>query len=149
MKIIALHGKGGCGKTTVLRYLYHLLTGDFNYSQFYFYRENKEKINDISAMFEFNGKKLGLTTLGDSEKDLKRPFEVFQKENCNLVVCAVRSRDTKNGANSFLKAQSKEITWIKKAYIDTYHAKCDLNETYKELNMLQAKVLKEEMEKQI
>ena len=147
MKIIALHGKGGCGKTSALRYLYHLLTGDFKYSQFDFYKENN--YGDISAIFEYNGKKLGLSTLGDSEGDLQRPFKVFKKENCDLVVCAVRSRDTKNGANSFLKSRSKEITWIKKAYFENWQAKYAWNEIYDELNMLHAKALKKEIEEQL
>lgn len=147
MKIIALHGKGRCGKTTVLRLLYNLLTGDFDFSQFYFYKENND--GDISAMFEYNGKKLGLSTLGDSEGDLIRPFEIFKIENCDLVICAVRSRDTKNGANNYVKSQSKEITWIKKAYIETYKEKYKWKNIYNELNMIQAKALKEEIEEQL
>lgn len=143
MKIIALHGKGGCGKSSVLRCLYSLLTGDFTFSQFYFYKENND--GDISAMFERNGKKLGLITLGDSEDDLKRPFEILKKENCDLVVCSVRSRNTKNGANDYIKSQSKEITWIKKAYIETWHEKYSWKTIYNELNILQAKALKEEI----
>ena len=147
MKIIALHGKGGCGKSSVLRYLYSLLTGDFDFTQFYFYKEND--FGDISAMFAYKDKKLGLTTLGDSESDLIRPFNEFKKEHCDLIVCACRSRDTKNGANNYIKSQSKVITWIKKAYIETWSAKYSWATIYNELNMLQAKALKEEIISQL
>lgn len=143
MKIIAFTNKGNCGKTTTLKMLYGLLAADLDFSQFYFYKEND--VGDISAMFEYKDKKLGLTTLGDSEKDLKRPFDEFKKENCDLIVCACRSRDTKNCANSYIKSQSKEITWIKKAYIEKWDAKFKWDDIYDMLNMIQAKALKEEI----
>lgn len=143
MKIIAFTNKGNCGKTTTLKMLYGLLAADFDFSQFYFYKEND--VGDISAMFEYKGKKLGLTTLGDSENDLKRPFVAFKRESCDLIVCACRSRDTQNGANNYIKSQSKEITWIKKAYIETWHENFNWDSIHNELNMLQAKALKEEI----
>ena len=146
MKIIILNGKGNCGKTTVLKKLYAKIVADSRFSQIYF---KKEEPLDLSAMFECNGKKIGLTTLGDGERDLKGPFDIFIKENCDLVVCACRSRDTKNGAVSYIKSLTADLIWYKKAYVEAWKELYGADEEIDKINELQAEILLKEMLEQL
>lgn len=142
MKIIVLNGKANCGKTSVLKKLYAKLVGHNQFTQTYF---KQESLYDLSAMFECGDKKIGITTLGDGESELKRPFEIFIKESCDLVVCASRSRDTKNGAVRYIKSLGADLIWYKKAYIEQWLAKYDANAEIDAINDIQAKVLLEEI----
>lgn len=146
MKIIILHGKGNCGKTTVLKKLYAKLVADNRFTQSYFRKENAF---DMSAIFEYQDKKVGITTFGDGENELKNPFEVFIKEGCELVVCASRSRDTKNGAVRYIKSLGAFLIWYKKAYVEEWQALYKAHKEIDEINDIQAKILLEEILLQI
>ena len=146
MKIIVLNGKANCGKTTVLKKLYAKLVGHNQFTQTCF---NQESAFDLSAMFIIGNKKIGITTLGDGESELKRAFDIFIKESCDLVVCASRSRDTKNGAVRYIKSLKADLIWYKKAYIEQWLAKYNANAEIDEINDIQAKVLLEEILLQI
>lgn len=146
MKIIVLNGKANCGKTSVLKKLYAKLVGNSIFRQTCFQQEG---LYDLSAMFECGGKKIGITTLGDGETELKKAFNIFAKESCDLVVCASRSRDTKNGAVRYIKSLGADLIWYKKAYIEQWLAKYNANAEIDEINDIQAKVLLEEILLQI
>lgn len=147
MKIIVLNGKSNCGKTSVLKKLYAKLVVNSIFLQTHFQQEG---LYDLSAIFvDTNGKKLGITTLGDGETELKKTFNIFAKESCDLVVCASRSRDTKNGAVRYIKSLGADLIWYKKAYIEQWLAKYNANTEIDEINDIQAKVLLEEILLQI
>ena len=146
MKIIVLNGKANCGKTSVLKKLYAKIVADNLFLQIYF---QQESVYDLSAMFECGGKKIGITTLGDGETELKKTFNIFAKESCDLVVCASRSRDTKNGAVRYIKSLGADLIWYKKAYIEQWLSKYNANAEIDKINDIQAKVLLEEILLQI
>ena len=146
MKIIVLNGKANCGKTSVLKKLYAKLVANSIFRQTHFQQEG---LYDLSAMFEYGIKKVGITTLGDGETELKNAFDVFIKEHCDLVVCACRSRDTKNGAVRYIKSLNADLIWYRKAYIEQWLAKYNANAEIDEINDIQAKVLLEEILLQI
>ena len=146
MKIIVLNGKSNCGKTSVLKKLYAKLVANSIFRQTYFQQEG---LYDLSAIFEYDVKKIGITTLGDGETELKNAFDIFIKEHCDLVVCASRSRDTKNGAVRYIKSFNAELIWYKKAYIEQCLAKYNANAEIDEINEIQAKILLEEVLLQI
>lgn len=142
MKIIVLNGKANCGKTSVLKKLYAKLVASSIFRQTHF---QQESLYDLSAMFEYDGKKIGITTLGDGETELKNAFDIFIKEHCDLVVCASRSRDTKNGAVRYIKSLKADLIWYKKAYIEQWMAKYDAITEIDAINDIQAKLLLEEI----
>ena len=142
MKIIVLNGKANCGKTTVLKKLYAKLVANNLFRQTHFQQEG---LYDLSAIFEYDVKKVGVTTLGDGETELQNAFNLFIKENCDLVVCASRSRATKNGAVRYIKSLKADLIWYKKAYIEQWLAKYDANTEIDVINDIQAKVLLEEI----
>ena len=146
MTIIILHGKANCGKTTVLKKLYAKIVADNRFAQLCF---KKEGNGDLTAVFERNNKKIGLTTLGGTEAVLKDAFNLFIKESCDLCICACRSRDTKNGANNYVKTLSKNLVWYKKACIDLWNAKYSPDIEIDLINGLQATALLKEIEMQI
>ena len=142
MKIIVLNGKANCGKTSVLKKLYAKLVASSIFRQTHF---QQESLYDLSAMFEYDVKKIGITTLGDGETELKNAFDIFIKEHCDLVVCASRSRDTKNGAIRYIKSLKADLIWYKKAYIEQWMAKYDAITEIDAINDIQAKLLLEEI----
>ena len=142
MKIIVLNGKANCGKTSVLKKLYAKLVASSIFRQTHF---QQESLYDLSAMFEYDGKKIGITTLGDGETELKNAFDIFIKEHCDLVVCASRSRDTKNGAVRYIKSLKADLIWYKKAYIEQWMAKYDAITEIDAINDIKAKLLLEEI----
>ena len=146
MKIIVLYGKANCGKTSVLKKLYAKLVASSIFRQIYFQQEG---LYDLSAIFKCDVKKIGITTLGDGETELQNAFNLFIKENCDLVVCASRSRDTKNGAVRYIKSIGADLIWYKKAYIEQWLAKYNAKAEIDEINDIQAKVLLEEILLQI
>lgn len=146
MKIIVLNGKANCGKTTVLKKLYAKLVANNLFLQIYF---RQESAYDLSAIFEYGIKKVGITTLGDGESELKKAFDIFTKESCDLVVCASRSRDTKNGAVRYIKSLGADLIWYKKAYLEQWLTKYNANAEIGVINDIQAKILLEEILLQI
>ena len=142
MKIIVLNAKANCGKTSVLKKLYAKLVASSIFRQTHF---QQESLYDLSAMFEYDVKKIGITTLGDGETELKNAFDIFIKEHCDLVVCASRSRDTKNGAIRYIKSLKADLIWYKKAYIEQWMAKYDAITEIDAINDIQAKLLLEEI----
>lgn len=146
MKIIVLNGKANCGKTTVLKKLYAKMVVDCRFLQTDF---KKESPFDLSAMFELGTKKIGITTLGDSETELEKAFSVFIKENCDLVVCASRSRDAKNGAVHYIKSLGADLVWYKKAYLEQSGALYNLGKEINGINDIQADILLQEIFLQI
>jgi hypothetical protein len=145
VKIIVFNGRASCGKTTTLKKLYALLVSDATFTQFYF----KKCGNDLSAMFECGNKKLGLTTFGDGQSELEPEFQVFQANNCDVVICASRSRDTKNGAVKFIKTQSNQLIWVRKAHLDFVDTLSLWDNVIDEINSAQAKGLLEEIKQQL
>ena len=138
MKIIVLNGKAECGKTTVLKKLYAKLVASELFYQTFFHPESRY---DLSAIFEYSDKKLGITTLGDSKADLEKAFKIFIEQGCDLVVSASRSRDTKSGAIRYIKSLSSSLIWYKKAYVEKSLTKYDATSEIDEINELQAKIL--------
>ena len=96
MKIIALQGKSNTGKTTTLKMLIRLFleNNKYNLNPKYVKRYVLNKCNsdtgDVKCVFEYNGKRIGITTRGDTEKALARDFKNhFYK--CDIIVCAVHT----------------------------------------------------------
>ena len=85
MKIIVLNGKAECGKTTVLKKLYAKLVASELFYQTFFHPESRY---DLSAIFEYGDKKLGITTLGDSKADLEKDLKIIIYQSSEFVVLA-------------------------------------------------------------
>lgn len=85
--IIALMEKPKQGKTTTLGMLYQTMK-----EQGFDILKDKKKSDskDFFVIFEKNGKKIGLTSYGDSVELLKSRFAVFDANHCEIIICACR-----------------------------------------------------------
>lgn len=123
MKIIVLQGKAETGKTTVITKLYHKLCA--LYEKKSYYAENA--FGDFTAIFEINGRIVGITSIGDSADDLKKPFEAFEIDGCEIYVVCCRKKHGADGSKAFVEkcAESRkaDIVWYTKAYTEHWNAK--------------------------
>ena len=82
MKVIALFGKGGTGKTTTLNLLNDLINPDNPIT------DGK----DHRRSFTYKGKTISITTPGDGKGHIKDNIDYAQDENCDILVTASRTR---------------------------------------------------------
>ena len=100
MKVIALQGKSGCGKTTTLKKMINILKSTTGVNLL---AERKKYANsaDTWAMFNCNGKIVGITTRGDTDKIIQSDLDEMQENNIEVFICAVHtSGATLNKAKS-------------------------------------------------
>lgn len=105
MKVIALFGKGGIGKTTTLNLLNDLINPDNPIT------DGK----DHRRSFTYKGKTISITTPGDNETEIKKNIQYAQDKNCDILVTASRTRGK---GKECLEKFSKNIRWIKKNVSD-------------------------------
>ena len=149
MKIIALQQKSNTGKTTVITKLYHKLC--ITYKKVAFQKENEYE--DFSAIFRIGERVLGITSVGDSEKDLKRAFEFFEKYNCNLVVACCHKKKDSGKSKEYIITKAHEyktdIIWYTKSYLQQWNALYNICEEVDAMNDIQARILMQEILLQI
>ncbi len=114
MKILALWGKGSKGKTTTLNLLTELLSNNFTEINNQKY-PTVSKTNDNCYIVTYKGKKIGITTRGDTKEVLEKDFEWLGK-CCDLYICASRS---KSSTVWFIEnlASDGDIFWVSKATV--------------------------------
>ena len=81
MKVIALFGKGGIGKTTTLNLLNNLINPDNPIT------DGK----DHRRTFTYKGKTISITTPGDNETEVKKNIQYVQDKNRDILVTASRT----------------------------------------------------------
>ncbi len=97
MKIIALRGHSGYGKTTTLNMLLDRLSK--NNSITVLDRIGRDRV----ARVIINGKIIGITTRGDTDYVLAEDFKILDK--CDLYICACR---TKGNTLKYLESLTKD-----------------------------------------
>lgn len=85
--ILALRGPGNTGKSTTIHLLYKLM----NMSGFNDIEGNFGKFKDFWCVFEKGGKKIGITSLGDSYSVLSHKLDILNQAGCEVIVCACRT----------------------------------------------------------
>jgi len=110
MKIIALQGAAGAGKSTVLRMVAKMIMDKYGkpaYCNLRFYTNLNRESGDIRAIFKINGKTIAITSRGDRPCYLRSDYEEFKKhspDKIDLYVCAMH--DTPN-FRAFIKELSR------------------------------------------
>ncbi len=107
-KIIALYRRAETGKTSTLNLLIELL--DKNKKV-----EEERLIEDRRVSISYGSKKIAVTTWGDNGFELKENIKFFEKENCDILVTATRTRgETTEILTDYAKEIDTEIIWIEK-----------------------------------
>ena len=107
-KIIALYRCANMGKTHTLNHLIELLNKNRKMC-------SKALAEDRRESILYNGKKIAVTTWGDNGFELKENINYFEKEDCDILVTATRTRgETTEILNDYAKEINTEIIWIEK-----------------------------------
>ena len=135
-KIITLQGKGNTGKTRTLKCLIEKIKQQHEIEELYVGNENAVIITKI------NNKKLGVTTYGDTRKELEEKFDLMGE--CDFYVCASRS---KGDTLKFLEEETAQGILIKhgKWYFESKDYKCDFKNIVSEINNMQTQVIYKEI----
>lgn len=87
-KLIALWGASRTGKTATLKQVHKLLEEkSTNYST-----EVRRHGDDLRDIFTINRLKVGIETAGDPGSQLKQSLRLFEQNDCDLIICATRTR---------------------------------------------------------
>lgn len=138
--VIVLQGKGEMGKSTTLRKLIEILE-----------KGNAEKIgkpekerrkDDTWAVFDYNDRIIGITTSGDNEDELKPVIEYELPENCDIIVCAAR---TKGSSVDYINNHFKKdlIIWLGRFSATSDNKDFNMDELQKSTNEWQAEKIKD------
>ena len=148
-KIIVFQGKSNIGKTTVITKLYQKLCS--TYKRVAYYVENHD--GDFSAIFNINNHIIGITSIGDREKDLLHPFDFFEYYNCELILVCCHKKHGKDKSKKIIEEKAisykTSIIWYTKAYLEQWNNKYNAGAEIDAINDIQAKVLLEEILLQI
>ncbi|MDE5745150.1 MAG: hypothetical protein K2H84_05750 [Paramuribaculum sp.] len=89
--LINVFGVSGIGKTSTLSALYKLLQSSSSFHIVDYFEFNPV---DFRAIFEYKGKRIGITTLGDSgtERQLKDFLDCCKANSCDRIFTASRTR---------------------------------------------------------
>jgi hypothetical protein len=100
MRIIVLQGMPNTGKTSTLNLAYHMLVSLNGNST------NKRPYggdpNDFKDIILWNNQKIGILSMGDQSTFIANEIRDFNQQNCDVVVCALSTNDSKVRANNAL-----------------------------------------------
>ncbi len=106
--VIANRGAGYIGKSSSVRSVYQLL------------KDNGHKLlveewqgEDIKAIFDINGVKVGIESQGDPGYDMEKTMEEFVGTNCDIIITSCRTRlDTYHKVTDYLGEENGyDILW--------------------------------------
>ena len=106
--VIANRGAGYIGKSSSVRSVYQLL------------KDNGHKLlveewqgEDIKAIFDINGVKVGIESQGDPGYDMEKTMEEFVGTNCDIIITSCRTRlDTYHKVIDYLGEENGyDILW--------------------------------------
>ena len=105
--IIVLYRRANTGKTTTLNYLIGLLD------------KSKEEMQSLTedrrVVISYDNKSIAVTTQGDNENEINRNIKFFEKEDCDILVTATRSKgQTPRAIYNYHKEINAKIIWIEK-----------------------------------
>jgi len=89
--IYVLQGRGNCGKTETINFVYQILVNKYKLSQTQIqnFFPNAPDIKII--MSGVNGKKIGIESQGDPNSRLEQSLKDFVNAGCDIIFCACRT----------------------------------------------------------
>ena len=106
--IIVLYRRANTGKTTTLNYLIRLLDKSKE-------GETHPLTEDRRVVISYDNKSIAVTTQGDNKYEINRNIKFFEKEDCDILVTATRSKgQTPRAIYNYHKEINAKIIWIEK-----------------------------------
>lgn len=111
MKIIAIKGRGNCGKSETLGiHLRRILKERSGIP-------HKECWKDTRESIDVNGKVIDICPPGDNSNEVEANISFIEKHPCDVVFTATRSRGRGCWAiDDYAREEGAELIWIKKEY---------------------------------
>ena len=115
--ILCLFGPANIGKTASIRRINEILQSD---------GAKLEKVSldeyDICKEYMFKTHKIGLLSLGDPVSDQPKYLDQLAADDCDVIICASRSKGTTRDAVSKIASSNYELYWISPLYeYDSVH----------------------------
>ena len=113
-QVFGLYGTANVGKSGTVKNVYRKLIE--KYPDFTFHQDFQQILTfefDICVIIIINGKIIGIESQGDPNSRIFTSLPIFVKFNCDIILCATRSRGATVDEVEKLKG-SYEIKWIKK-----------------------------------
>lgn len=110
--IFVLQGKSSVGKTTTIKKIYNLLINELSAERV---NANSEVLNknDIRVILKIDNVYIGIGSEGDPGSELDKNLEIFVKNQCQIIICACRTRGrTVDWINKY--SNEFKIEWIRK-----------------------------------
>ncbi|WP_313599318.1 hypothetical protein [Epilithonimonas vandammei] len=112
--IYAFYGRGDIGKTSTIKEVYNLLIKKFGKEIIIETNTNILSVKgDIRVTVKIKGKLIGIESQGDPDSRLKASLDIFVKMDCDIILCATRTRGSTVDFVKELEPEYK-IEWIKK-----------------------------------
>lgn len=86
--IIAIYGKANSGKTSTIKKISRLLCQEYHYSS----EKVEDKGDDIYQVLTKDTFKIGIISQGDVGSWVEEYLAELTKRECNLIICATRTR---------------------------------------------------------
>lgn len=109
--ILALRGRGNSGKTTTIEILHEIMIRNGYIQVPDRYRARVDFIDILSK----KGKLIGITSSGDTFVRVSQRLEELTGENCNIIICACRTRG--GSLDALVQYEDQEIRLIPKTII--------------------------------
>lgn len=103
-------GTKDTGKTSTIKRFYEQLK--FNYPTVEEIYSNEDEVGDIQKILKVNRVKIGIESQGDPDSRLPESLEYFSKEECDIIVCATRTRGGTVDEVVGLAELGYEIIWF-------------------------------------
>ena len=100
--IIAACATDNCGKTMALRSIWFYLKKNNAkvISEQEFNNQGGDKPGDVIAVLEYQGIRIGISSMGDPGIDQEKILDTFIKDHCRIILCACRTKGfTKKAIN--------------------------------------------------
>jgi len=109
-KIFGLYGAANVGKSQTIKEVYNLLSSEYKTAKI------KHQIleSDIIVVLTIDGITIGIESQGDPNSRLAESLSLFVKMECNIIICATRTRgQTVDAVNKLVKNHEYEVLWLK------------------------------------
>jgi hypothetical protein len=112
-RAIALKGRANSGKTYTISKVYELLKAKYPA-----FKEEDFKITvDIRVILIINGFRIGIESQGDPDSRLEKSLNLFIKKECDVIVCATRTRGQTVEAVEKLSKFGYDFKWFEQNYV--------------------------------
>lgn len=112
--MLGVFGAGRRGKSETLLLLIEILNNDKTYSEVET-RPSPDSKNDKIAIFEKNGFRVGITTIGDFPIAVKNECMNLIENECDFIITATRTKGgTTEEANRVAKQYGYDAIWFEK-----------------------------------